>query len=282
MLDFPSRLCVRTLSLAAVLVPIAVAQNVYINSNLVTLGSGSTVMNARYRMSAANFDQRLSNNVPGGTNGLERNLGNVSDLSGDLFNFVLSHSATTGFRWELTNTTTGTTTKQYWGTTGTNSATEQFAATLGSSYTTGTAPNANPFNTLQLSVRASESSPSASSAVFSDFSFTGGTSSTGSFFAGTVTPTSGSGPGYSGQAADAAGFYRQWVYSDTNLASYDWSLSGKVTLTRTGAGDGEAVRFEIYGQNLSASVVPEPSFYASLALGFSGLVFAVRRRRQQR
>lgn len=279
MFSFPSRLCVRTLSLAAVLVPAAFAQNVYINSNLVTLGSGTTVMNARYRMSAANFDQRLSNNTPGGTNGLDRNLGTVPDLSGDLFDFVLSHSSTTGFRWQLTNTTTNTTTSQYWGTTGTNSATDQYAATLGSSYTTGTAPNANSFNTLQLSVRASET---ASSAVFSNFSFTGGSSTTGSFAAGTVTPTTGSGPGYSGQAADGAGFHRQWVYSDTNLASYDWTLSGKVTLSRAGGGDGEAVRFEIYGQNLSASVVPEPSFYASLALGFSGLVFAVRRRRQQR
>ncbi len=263
------------------LVPAAFAQNVYINSNLVTLGSGSTVVNGRYRISDGNFDQRLSNNISGPTNGLDRNLGNVSDLSGDLFDFVLSHSATTGFSWQLTNTTTTVTTTQYWGTTGTNSATDQFAATLGSSYTTGTSPNANPFNTLQLAVRASEEGPSASSAVFSNFSFTGGTSTTGSFASGTVTPTTGAGPGYSGKAADGAGFHLQWVYSDTNLATYDWSLSGKVTLSRTGAGDGEAVLFEIYGQNLAASVVPEPSFYASLALGFSGLVFAVRRRRKQ-
>ncbi|MCX6595995.1 MAG: hypothetical protein NTV70_06475 [Acidobacteria bacterium] len=59
---------------------------------------------------------------------------------------------------------------------------------------------------------------------------------------------------------------------------YNWTLTGKVS----GAGDYN--RFSILAEQVPdltitppvPTVVPEPSFYAALAVGFSGLVVAVR------
>lgn len=268
MLGFPSQLCVRMFLLAAVLVPAVVAQNVYINSSLVTITTGPAVVGARYRLSNTGVDQILhngNNNVASA--GQSLGLGNVSQLSGKTFDFSLQHTVAGGFVYSLKRLDTNTTTTVDW----TNSETFTSLDAIGHT-------NDRAFNTLHLFARAQQT---GAVVEFSNLAFSGATT-IGSFDANDAVNGDSGGPAYSGVASSGSGTYDQWLYSDTNFASYDWTLTGTLKITKTGIGGDESVKFDIDGKASTVSVVPEPSFYASLALGFSGLVFAVRRRRQQR
>ncbi len=263
------------LALFASLSLVCSAANVYINSPLVTSASViNSAAEAKYRMSHTNFDMTLANQNGGSgvANRLQTGLGNASFLNNRVYNFTLEHVTGTtnvnrGFIFTMSDGTT--TTKQSWGSFSTT-PTGQTASSLNS-----LVPNSF-FNSLQLQIQADRKTGSGSQMKVTDLTFSGSglTIADGSFNDTTVTSTS--------STAAPTVVQRLVASNTTDLSAFNWSLSGKVSGFRdASAGGDEAVKFVIYAQNVNASIVPEPSFYLSLAVGLGGLVVAIRRCRSQ-
>ena len=234
------------------------ATMVYVNSPDATATTGGTkAVQARYRLSNTNFDQALYNGGSEGVgaNSLQKNHGNVAALSGDTLSFSLSHEVGKGFTFGLSSAPGALPAinwTQAWGT-GTG---DQVAASLN-----GVAPGAS-FNVLNLWAKATV----AGSVTVTDLVFSGATLS-GSF----TDPQT------------AASLANQYIISDTDLSSFTWSLSGKVTLVKSGTGSDEGIVFDISGRQETVTVVPEPSTYVAGALAVLPLlVGGVRKWRQNR
>jgi hypothetical protein len=196
--------------------------------------------------------------TPGGQ--VVNGMGNVANLSGDVYNFVLEHDATKGLKFTLTGVTP--TTGNYvaaWGNWGlVSGGSVQQKTTL-----SGFGPNDKQFNLLDITVQASVPvSMSYSGLTFSGLSVIDGSLDAAATAANTG-PMS----------------ITQQIYSDSNLALLNWTLSGQVTGVKTGTSCDECLKFNVGLKQVTASVVPEPGFYGALALGLSGLFVAVRRKR---
>ncbi|MDX2114171.1 MAG: hypothetical protein SFZ24_00940 [Planctomycetota bacterium] len=228
------------LAAASVAAP-ASAGFVYINSPLVQGldAPGSTVAQAKYRLSHTNFDISLDRGA--GTNPgqfVSANLGNNNAISGRVFQFTLEHTAGKGFSFSLGAPGSPFSTPVAWGSFGKGAG---VAEELG-----GVAPGAS-FNSLVLEARASRSN---SSMQFSDLEFLskGLTIADGSFESGLVGPsTSGKG--------DAPGLWTQELFADTDLSKVNWSLTGLLRGERdAGAGGDETVKFTVGARQSAASV----------------------------
>lgn len=255
----------------------APAATVFVNDPGVTLTGlsplGTTVMQGKYRLSHGNFDLSLSpySGTGGGGTWISNNMGNVPALTGVSWDFVLSNDPGVAISWVFQRVSgTPTTVTQIWGTGG--------SATLNTTSGTPFGPHDRFFDTLRITARASQAN--ASTAI-SNLAFTSPTlslSAGSSFQTITVTPSTLE-PPLPTFPADAAGFDTQWLLADVNLANYAWQLSGRVTLTRTGSGDGEAVRFTIDGLDAAHSAeVPEPAGAIPVVLA---LLWVYRTRRNQ-
>lgn len=257
-------------ALSALLVPGAQAAAVQIFDNQAAFNQqytqtpNSRVAQARFRVSQTNFDQALYNGGSEGVgaNYMSQNIGNAATLSGEEFGFSLEHRTGQGFIFTLTNPTfTGNPFNLAWGTfSPALSGVDQESQALN-----GVRPGA-AFDALRIEARAG----SANTALqFGDLAFSGaGLVSSGSFAGSTLTPaTNGSG--------DLAGFWTQWVVGDSNLALFNWTLTGLIrSTTPSPIGDGETLRFRV--EALDVAAVPLPAAGWLLLSGLAG-VFALGR-----
>lgn len=252
--------------LAAALLAGAAQADIFINSDQVTIdGFNGTAAAAQFRMSNSSWDMALDNGL--GTsksaNYISANLGNNNKLSDRTYAFTLTHLAGQGFSWELTDTGSGKTTTDSWGTFDVKPD-----GTVKSALN-GLTPGAS-FNTLLVDARSTRS---GSSMEFSRLAFNSGLSiADGSFVAGVLTPST-SGPG------DAKGFWNQTLVSTTDLAKSNWSLTGLFHGQRIGGGDDDAVGFSVSMRNATVTI-PAPGAFA--LLGVVGLLTRAGSRRSDR
>jgi hypothetical protein len=240
----------------------ASAASIWVNSPQVTSYTPlATTGGFKYRISNGSFDFSLDRGTDtGGPAGsfISSNLGNQSFLNGAAYDFTVQHVAGQGIIVTMTRVGGGSTTLS-WGTfttppPGTN------AATLN-----GIAPTA-AFNSIQLQSTASGGNRSA---TLSNLSFTSGTVpvADGSFTGSTTT--------------NANTPQTQLVVANGNLALENWTLAGRITLTRAGTGAGldETVKLRLAFVDAAVTIVPEPATAVLLSVGLLGLHAAGRPRR---
>jgi len=273
------------------------AAGVWIDSSQVALTStGATVINARLRASNGSDLTMADGAGSAATTGptLGHNLGTVGAVSSQQYAFTLEHRVGQGMIFRMVDNQT---TSQTWvlaygsgfspGLPGASPPTLNVAtqATLGGRPPSGLAG----FNSLRLEVQASEAHAAAPAeeARLSGLYFTSPTLSVqdGAFDPVVMTPTT---PGQAfgevvGGVATVApdGFAFQRLVADEPLTAHDWTLGGNVLVQRSGGGDGESVRFVVYGQQVTAvflAVDPIPEPTAALLCGLAGLL-GLRRRR---
>lgn len=234
------------------LVPSLDAQIVNLSNTAAALPALAT---ARYRIDSNNWDMALFNEQPSPTAAdfVTLNLGTQSQLSGDTFNFTLQNIAGQGLIWRLhgnsdLNGPAGGTVA--WGT---------FAPPVSPanvvSHLDGELPGAF-FNGINFQLR---SYATGSQMALSNVAFSGAT------VTGAISDVAVS-------LNNHATSYVASLSSDTDLASFDWSLTGQIQGVKVG-GAQEDVAF-----NLQLVAIPEPGTYA-LMLGAAGL-FAARLRRR--
>jgi hypothetical protein len=233
--------------------------SVYVNSPLVTsYAPNATVGGFKYRISNGSFDLSLDSGTdtsgPAGSF-LSADLGNHSFLNGAAYDFTVQHVAGEGFVVTMTRVGGGGSATLSWGTFtlppgGTN------AATLN-----GVAPGA-AFNSIGLQSVAGGNR----TAVLSNLSFGSGTVSVadGSFAATTTT--------------NANSPLTQLVVADDDLALSNWTLAGRITLSKVGVGNDEAVKLRLTFVDAAVTIVPEPTTAALVSVGLLGLLAAGRPR----
>lgn len=296
----------RLVVLAAIVlpaVPAAAADFVAINRPGVQVASiGNLVMGAKYRVSPTNFDLSLDSgggtqNVSGGPNFIQTDLGNLGALNNVTFSFSLRNIVGQGMVFSVTSPA-NVTRSLAWGTfapalspTPTASAAELRAATAtGQPSGTLLSPGELRMNALHLEVssRVRPLNPGNSYApvvTLSDVAFTApGAGLRGSIIPSqTVTPATNLTNPNSPEVG--AGFASQWLLTNTDFWDFGWTLSGKVNarvnnITGNIGQIDEWVKFGVSGKQVTlAGSVPEPQSWAMLITGF-GLVGAAMRRRR--
>lgn len=273
---FPTRDIYLALLLAAAYPAAARAAFVAINDPNISLntanpsypnGLGSTIFQTKYRLSASNFDLATApygGTGTAGTTWIASNFGNVNQLSDLIWNFTITNNPGAQNLIVTFSRTGSSTVTQTWGTGGT--------ATLTAPDLNNYGPQSRSYNSLRITARSSTSGATAAVSNLS-FSATGLAPTAASNFRNdTATPTT-SGPALSNFPVDPLGFYTQWIVTDANLASLSWTLAGQVVLSRTGGGDGEAVRFTVDGLETLPLENPEP---VSALLTGAGLILLGR------
>lgn len=266
--------------LAAVLFafrPITVhGAEVYVNSPLITdFVSGTQVTAAQYALRNNNYDSRLTN---GGSitasNIITEGLGDVAFLNNKTYEFTLEFrngalGTNRGFVWTLSDGGSSFA-RLAWG---------DFSPALvptpnvQSSTINGVAPSGS-FNTIGLTQRANSTAGTGSYLTISDLAFSSSPSVTqnGSWINSTIT-TPGGGP--------AAPIENQRLVSTSDLSTFSWTLSGKVTGFKDQIGGDETVSFGISVNNSTFNVVPEPSTSILGTMAAGTLAFVARRRKRR-
>lgn len=237
-----------------------------LEAQIVSLSNAATplpaIATARYRLDNGNWDMAIFNEQPGAPSAADfvtMNLGNESTLSGDTFRFSLENRTGQGLIWKLydnsdVNGPAGGTVA--WGT---------FAPAIPAAPTTlvkadldGELPS-QFFNGINFELRAFAT---ASEMHLSNVTF--------------------SGASVLGTIADVSAFYNNSgssyvasIASDTDLSTFDWTLSGQIKGVKNGGGQ-ESVAF-----NVQLVAIPEPGTYA-LVLGVLSVLGAGVRRRLAR
>jgi hypothetical protein len=238
----------------------ASAASVYVNSPLVTsYAPNATVGGFKYRISNTSFDLSLDGGTdtsgPAGSF-LSAGLGTHSFLNGAAYDFTVQHIAGEGFVVTMTRVGGGGSATLSWGTF-TLPPAGASAATLN-----GVAPGAT-FNSIGLQSVASGGNRSA---VLSNLTFTSGTVSVADGSFGATTTTNANSP------------QTQLVVADDDLALSNWTLAGRITLSKVGVGNDEAVTLRLTFVDATVTIVPEPTTATLVAVGLLGLLVAGRPR----
>ena len=281
-------------------IPDAVGAEYFVNSLGVTLSElpRNPQLGASFRLSQSAFDLEMD---AGGGPGyfpepnvafLGAQLGDLTSMAKAPFRFTLEHRAGEGYLFTATQPGSGVSKMIAWG--------SGFSVSLPSTVTysellrgesPGLSDGGKPtqYNGLFLEARSTQS---GSSLQFSDLSFSspslvyGG----GEFDSGIVTPATIDPWDDPSASLPEAGYWRQLLVADGNLASHDWTLSGTLMGDRSGPLGDDEVRFSLEGVQVEATnarqtfstvtaVIPEPTTWISgacLVLGIAG--WTARRR----
>ena len=259
-----TRLTIIGLSLAASQ-PLKAA-SVYINSPLATpTGAGTTAAQMKFRAGRnAAWDSAFANGVGfGATDSRQANLA-TSFAAGQTFQFTLENRPGQGLVYTVKHAGSPDTTVA-WGT---------FTPPVTGTVVTSLGGLSTPtvFNSITFETRATlaGSSAAVSGLVLSSPALS---VANGAWQNVTMTPTTAGNGG--------AGISQQTLFSDINMATVPWTLSGTVTLTRPNTGgSAESVRslFQLRQTPVSILVaVPEPTSAAAVLA--AGLLLNRRRRK---
>lgn len=232
----------------------ASSASLYVNSAQVTSYSpNATVGGIKFRISNGDFDVSLDAGDENGSR-ISADLGNYSFLNGSAYDFTLQQVAGEGLILTLTPAAGGAATTLSWGTFTTPPGGAN-APTLG-----GAVPGAL-FNAVEIQSLASGGNRTAD---LSNLTFTSGSVGTadGSFAATATTNASAT----------------QLAVADADLALSSWTLSGRIALSKPGAGGDENVKLRIAFVDADVTIVPEPTTAALVAVGLLGLLVAGRPR----
>jgi len=259
------------------------------NLILMAPAPGEESAQAVYRMSNTNYDQQLTNE---GYNSLAANpqngnLGNVSQLNNQTFIFSLEYKFGEGYIYRMTNNANNNQYVTAWGTfsspslptVGGSIISVNVAGTMGLPLAV---PPGAGFNSLMITAQAATSSGTSpgpgnvcgqtgvySCVRVSDLNFSAATL-TQAGAASWVTTTNvntGSNPGNKFQQ----------LYSDVDLSTISWTLSGKVLAYKASTGGDESVKLIINTRNVTFGTPapsqpvpgPLPLLGATMALGWS-------------
>jgi len=242
---------------------------------------GAASASARYRLSQTNWDSSLSNRGDTSVNGNypSANMSTVDQLNNKFFTFSLKNIVGQGFIWSLTDNNTMVNTVMAWG--------SGFSPPIVNSKPTINGPNGSgalttptaPFNSISIrSAAGATGTPSNSCGLtgvescFSistiSFSAPGFSKAGGSWVDSKVSTVTGS-PG-------TAQF--QQLYSDKDLSTFNWELTGTLQAYKGANGCEECVRLDIATRNVSFSTPtpipapapgPLPVLGAAMAFGWS-------------
>lgn len=269
----------------------APAALIYVNSSQATIGTSTgSAGSARYHLNHGNYDQNIFNGVGSlaSNNIITSNLGNVNRLSNRTFSFTLENRAGEGLVFNLSSPVFGSSpainSTLAWGTFGTTITGQ--APTIN-----GVAPGAE-FNVISLRASANRNNTSM---AFDNLSFTsaGITVADGSLYSG-ISSRNGSGVNTGSLTSPGAPVispfsdFTQFIASQSNLNTFNWTLSGSITGIRDANGSGSAaVAFEVGLSKAAVTIagggggggggqIPEPSAAALLML--FGAPLLMRRR----
>jgi hypothetical protein len=213
----------------------------------------STVAMTRYRVSNTNWDQIVAANSSPLNIVQQQNLGDANTLNNRAWDFSVSYVAGSGYTYTLTDTTVPPL--------GTSPSTLVWTAPGGSPALSPT----RPFNAIQLYATAQPVTGTtgalATSITVRNLAFSG---------AGLTT--SGALVTMNDMDAISPGGVNQWLVADTNLALFNWALTGQVqagftgSITAANQAD-ERLKFDVHMESVTAVPVP-----AALPLLLSGLV----------
>jgi hypothetical protein len=249
---------------------------VYVNSPLITdFVSGTQVTSAQYALRNTQYDTRLTN---GGSitasNIITAALGNVAFLNNKTYDFTLEFRNGTlgtnrGFVWTLSDGGSSVASLAW----GDFSPALVPTPNVQASTINGVAPS-GAFNSIILTQRANSTAGTGSYLTISDLAFSSSPSVTqnGSWINSTIT-TPGGGP--------AAPIENQRLVSTSDLSTFSWTLSGKVTGFKDQTGGDETVSFGISVNNSTFNVVPEPATCILGMMAAGTLAFAARRRKRR-
>jgi hypothetical protein len=293
-------ICYQSILIGFAFPTVCSAANYVANSSpIVTINSvGDTIFNAKLRASNGNFDQSVattSSTLVG--NVVSRDLGNVNTITSRIYQFTLEHRVGQGFIFTtIDNQNAPFTSITAYGTgfsptlppTVGNTAVTT-AATLNTFRGSGVpiaATALSNYNSLRIETRTTAFAGNPDESItFSNLAFSSptinlldGSLTTNSTIIPTTTGST-SGEIVGGVPATAAnGTLFQRIISDEPLNNHNWSFSGNVQLIRSGAGDGEGLRFAIYGQNINAAFpVPEPSHAILSLMGLCAVMLKRKR-----
>jgi hypothetical protein len=223
----------------------------YPEANIASFSGG--VMDARYRVSNTNWDQIIAtdSNITPSVIVQQANFGTHNQLNGATWDFSISYSPANGWAYRLGLVSGGSP--------NTSSSTLVWNAPFN-----GTAFDRS-FNALEmfaviggLPAGISSMSMAATGLTFS---------SPGNTIVGTLP-----------NVISTGGLVRTWVYSDSDLASTAWTLSGRLVGSFVGSTSSnldERIKFDVKGTTVT--LIPTPAASAMLGMG---ALFSARRRRQ--
>jgi len=249
---------------------------------------GEESAQAVYRMSNTNYDQQLTNagynSTNPNTNSQNGHLGNVDALNNKTFDFSLEYKFGQGYIYTMKNNVSNNQYVTAWGTfsspslptVGGSIISVNVAGTMGSPLE---APPGAGFNSISIYSSASANSgttaqcngsgPSVYSCVqLSNLAFTSSSltqAGSGSWAPTTVASTGTTARGY------------QQLYSDVDLSTISWTLSGTVLEYKGSYGGDESVKMVINTRNVTFGTPapsqpvpgPLPLLGATMALGWS-------------
>lgn len=186
----------------------AEANNVFLDFDKTNILTEEGVGFARYRLNATNWDQAVGNDGPFAVSE-SSNLGNVAALNGVEWAFTLSYTAGTGYSFTLDD--------------GTTSSTDSWTSGIGSG---GSLLPTQSFNAIGLQVAAGGFKAGNTGWVASMFA-------TDLAFSGAGLTTVGSLSDMSVVDAGSSTSEFQYLVSDVDLSTVNWTLTGKVEGTYT-------------------------------------------------
>jgi len=254
-----------SLGLAAAGAGEARAASVALDFDVSKILSQSGVAFARYRFGKSGFDQAVGYDNPQAVaNKSDLDADNSLNLSDVAWDFSLVYTAGSGYSFTLSKTGT-TITDSY------TTSTDTYTSGIG---TRRALLPTQSFNAILLQTRSRLTDNGSASMSVNNLSFSGaGLTTTGSLTDMSVSQVN---------AGDPNDF--QWLVADADLATFNWTLTGRVvgTVACAARGQGcfnnESIKFNIGTKSVTVAPVPLPAAPLLFITGLAAMGVLSRRR----